>query len=208
VFGDLRGPQLAIKRVLDLGGALAGLVVLAPLLLVIAFLIRRDSPGPVFYRQRRVGQGGRAFNIVKFRTMVDGADAQVDQLRDRNLYPDARLFKVVEDPRVTRVGRWLRRASLDELPQLWNVLKGEMSLVGPRPALPTEVALYRRHHYARFDAKPGITGPWQVAGRNEITDFNQIVMLETAYIRHWSLLSDLAILVRTIPAVFRMRGAL
>lgn len=204
---SLRGQQLVIKRALDILGALVGLVLLAPVFLIIAVLIKRDSRGPVFFRQVRVGRGGRLFDIIKFRTMVDGAHGQMDALRAQNLYADARLFKVARDPRTTKVGRRLRRTSLDELPQLINVLRGEMSLVGPRPPLPAEVALYEMHQYARFDVTPGLTGPWQVAGRNDITDFNRIVMLETEYIRNWSILSDVAILFRTIPAVFRMRGA-
>ena len=204
---SLRGQQLVIKRLMDVVGGLCGLVLAAPVFAVVALLVKRGSPGPVFFRQVRVGRGGRPFNIIKFRTMVDGADAQRDGLRDLSLYPDARLFKMLADPRVTRVGRWLRRTSLDELPQLINVVTGDMSLVGPRPPLPAEVALYEKHHYARFDVKPGLTGPWQVSGRNEMRDFEEIVLLETNYVRTWSLLSDLAILLRTIPAVFGMRGA-
>jgi exopolysaccharide biosynthesis polyprenyl glycosylphosphotransferase len=204
---SLRGQQLVLKRVLDVAGALAGLILFAPLFAAIALLVKLDPPGSVLFRQQRVGRGGRLFEILKFRTMVTGADAQLDRLRDLSVYRDPRLFKVLRDPRVTRVGRWLRRTSLDELPQLWNVLRGDMSLVGPRPALPAEVALYEKHHYARFDAKPGLTGPWQVSGRNEITDFNEVVLLETRYIHDWSIVSDLVILLRTIPAVFGMRGA-
>jgi lipopolysaccharide/colanic/teichoic acid biosynthesis glycosyltransferase len=128
-------------------------------------------------------------------------------LLSRSVYGDARLFKVRNDPRMTRIGGFLRRTSLDELPQLVNVLRGEMSLVGPRPPLPSEVALYEEHHYARFDVKPGITGPWQVNGRNQITDFEQVIALETRYIREWSLLSDVAILLRTVWVVAQMRGA-
>jgi exopolysaccharide biosynthesis polyprenyl glycosylphosphotransferase len=204
---SFRGQQLVMKRVLDLAGALAGLLVFAPLGAVIALLIKLDSPGPVLFRQERVGRGGRLFRINKFRTMVDDAEARRDDLEAHSVYPDGRLFKIVRDPRTTRVGRLLRRTSLDELPQLLNVLRGEMSLVGPRPPLPAEVALYERHHYARFDATPGITGPWQVSGRSTMTDFNEIVRLETAYVRNWSMLSDFGILLRTIPAVFGMRGA-
>jgi lipopolysaccharide/colanic/teichoic acid biosynthesis glycosyltransferase len=139
--------------------------------------------------------------------MVDGAEARRDELLSQSVYGDARLFKVPSDPRMTRLGRWLRRTSLDELPQLINVLRGEMSLVGPRPPLPSEVALYEAHHYARFDVRPGITGPWQVGGRNEVTDFESVVALESEYIRNWSLVSDLVILLRTIPAVVGMSGA-
>jgi lipopolysaccharide/colanic/teichoic acid biosynthesis glycosyltransferase len=140
--------------------------------------------------------------------MIDGAEKRRDELLSSSVYDDARLFKIPNDPRVTRLGRWLRRTSIDELPQLMNVLRGEMSLVGPRPPLPSEVALYEEHHYARFDVRPGITGPWQVAGRNDITEFERVVALETAYIRDWSLVTDLVILARTVPAVLWMRGAL
>jgi len=172
-----------------------------------ALLIKLDSRGPVFFTQARVGRGGRVFRIIKLRTMVDGAEAKREELLSQSVYGDARLFKMPSDPRMTRLGRWLRQTSLDELPQLVNVLRGNMSLVGPRPPLPSEVALYEAHHYARFDVKPGITGPWQVAGRNQITDFERVVALETEYIRNWSLASDLAILLRTTPAVLRMEGA-
>ena len=196
-----------LKRTLDLTGATVGLVVLSPVFLVLALLVKLDSPGPVFFRQPRVGRGGRCFRIIKFRTMRLGADAQQAGLLAQNIYRDPRLFKIVRDPRVTRVGRWLRRISADELPQLWNVLRGEMSLVGPRPPLPSEVERYEAHNYARFDVKPGITGPWQVSGRNEITDFERVITLETEYIRGWSLARDLWILCRTVPAVLARRGA-
>jgi lipopolysaccharide/colanic/teichoic acid biosynthesis glycosyltransferase len=145
--------------------------------------------------------------ILKFRTMRADAEKGLAELRSRNLYPDGKLFKLVRDPRVTRLGRFLRRASLDELPQLVNVLRGEMSLVGPRPPLPSEVALYEEHHYGRLDMTPGITGPWQVAGRNLMTDFEEIVRLEREYTQNWDLAKDAAILLRTIPVVLRMQGA-
>lgn len=203
----LKGQQLVLKRALDLVGSGVGLVVLSPLFALVALLIKLDSPGPIFFRQDRVGRGGRVFRIIKFRTMADGAEQQREGLLAQSIYRDARLFKVPNDPRITSIGRWLRRSSLDELPQLINVLKEEMSLVGPRPPLPSEVALYEAHHYARFDVKPGMTGPWQVAGRNEITDFEQVIARETDYIRNWSLIRDFAILLRTIPLVLRMRGA-
>jgi len=203
----LNGQQLAIKRALDIciGGVLLALA--APLIALIALCVKLTSPGAVVFRQERVGRGGKPFSIFKFRTMVDGADRQREQLLARSIYRDARLFKVPDDPRVTAIGKWLRLSSLDELPQLVNVLRGEMSLVGPRPPLPSEVALYERHHYARFSVIPGITGPWQVAGRNGITDFEQVVKIETEYIRTWSLARDLAILARTIPVVLGRRGA-
>jgi exopolysaccharide biosynthesis polyprenyl glycosylphosphotransferase len=204
---SLKGPHLVVKRALDLMGATIGLVALSPVLAILAVLVKLGSPGPAFFAQERVGRGGRLFRILKLRTMVDGAEARRDDLLSQSVYGDARLFKVTSDPRTTRLGRWLRRTSLDELPQLINVLNGEMSLVGPRPPLPSEVALYEAHHYARFDVKPGMTGPWQVNGRTEVRDFERVVALESEYVRNWSLGLDLVILMRTIPAVFRMRGA-
>ena len=197
----------AFKRGFDLAVALTGLVALSPLILAVALAIKLSSPGPIFFRQRRCGRHGREFGMVKFRTMVNGAEKRRDELLSSSLYSDPRLFKMPRDPRITRLGRWLRRTSIDELPQLVNVLRGQMSLVGPRPPLPSEVALYEEHHYARFDVKPGITGPWQVAGRNQITDFERVVALETHYIREWSLLNDLSILLRTVWVVAQMRGA-
>jgi exopolysaccharide biosynthesis polyprenyl glycosylphosphotransferase len=204
----LRGGQLVVKRAMDLIGAGLGLVLVSPVLLVIAALVKLTSRGPVFFRQERVGRGGRPFKIIKFRTMVAGAEERREELITRSIYPDRRLFKIAKDPRVTGLGAWLRRSSLDELPQLVNVLSGNMSLVGPRPPLPSEVALYEAHHYARFDVKPGITGPWQVNGRNAITDFERVVELETSYIRNWSLSHDFVILLQTLPAVLTRNGAL
>jgi len=203
----LKGWQVFLKRTIDVIGASVGLVLVSPLLALVAIAVRLESRGPVFFTQHRIGQGGRRFRIIKFRTMVDGAEKLRDELLSRSVYGDARLFKVQNDPRMTRFGRWLRRTSVDELPQLLNVLRGEMSLVGPRPPLPSEVALYEDHHYGRFDVKPGITGPWQVAGRNQITDFERVVALETRYIREWSLLNDVGILLRTVWVVAQMRGA-
>jgi exopolysaccharide biosynthesis polyprenyl glycosylphosphotransferase len=203
----LKGWQLVVKRAIDIVGSAMGLVVLSPILALIALWIKLDSHGPVFFRQERVGREGRPFNILKFRTMTHDAEEHREELLERSIYSDRRLFKVPHDPRITRVGGWLRRTSLDELPQLMNVLTGEMSLVGPRPPLPCEVELYETHHYARFDVTPGMTGPWQVSGRNEIVDFEEVVRMETAYIQHWDIWSDVKILLATIPAVLRMRGA-
>ncbi len=203
----LKGRQVFVKRVIDLIAAGVGLVVLSPLLALVAAAVKLHSPGPVFFTQQRVGQGGRRFRIIKFRTMVDGAEQRRDELLSRSLYSDGRLFKVRDDPRITPLGRWLRRSSIDELPQLVNVLRGEMSLVGPRPPLPSEVALYEEHHYARFDVKPGLTGPWQVAGRNGVTSFEEVMGLERNYIREWSVWADVRLLAKTIPVVMRMRGA-
>jgi len=200
--------QLMLKRVTDLLLAGVGLLLLAPVMLLLALAVKLGSPGPVLFRQRRVGQAGRLFDILKFRSMVSGAETTQKALRDQSIYADQRLFKMKDDPRITPVGRWLRRTSLDELPQLYNVLRGEMSLVGPRPPLPEEVAYYEEHHFFRFDMKPGITGPWQVSGRNSITDFDEVIRLESEYIRHWHPGLDLVLLIRTLPAVLRMRGAL
>jgi exopolysaccharide biosynthesis polyprenyl glycosylphosphotransferase len=203
----LRGRQLLLKRALDLTVSTTGLVLLSPVFLGIAAAIRLSSRGPIFFRQTRLGLGGRQFKISKFRSMVHDAETLREDLAPKSLYSDARLFKVKDDPRVTRLGSFLRRTSLDELPQLWNVFRGDMSLVGPRPPLPSEVDLYEDHHYTRFDVKPGITGPWQVSGRNSITDFEEVIRLETGYIRGWTIWKDLGILLRTVPVVLFMRGA-
>ena len=202
-----RGPQLAIKRCVDIVGPALALLVLSPLLALIALAVRLSSSGPILFKQMRVGQGGRPFCIYKFRTMIRDAEAQRNTVAAQSIYGDLRLFKVKDDPRVTPVGRFLRRTSLDELPQLWNVLRGDMSLVGPRPPLPCEVELYEEHHYTRFDMKPGMTGPWQVSGRNRITDFDEVLQLEFSYLRQWSIWKDIDILVRTIPEVLKMKGA-
>lgn len=203
----IRGQHLVAKRALDIIGASAGLVIAAPVLALVAIAVRLSSPGPVLFRQRRVGRGGRCFSILKFRSMVSDAESRRDAIGEHSIYSDPRLFKIVRDPRVTPLGDFLRRTSLDELPQLWNVLRGEMSLVGPRPPLPSEVKLYDARHYGRFYMKPGITGPWQVGGRNRITDFDTVVRIEAAYMWQWSIWKDLSILARTIPAVLKMRGA-
>jgi exopolysaccharide biosynthesis polyprenyl glycosylphosphotransferase len=204
----LLGWQLVAKRMLDVTGATIGMVLLSPVLLVCAILVKVTSPGPVFFWQIRVGLGGEHFRMLKLRTMVEDADERLGDLASASVYEDPQLFKVAGDPRITSVGRFLRRSSLDELPQLWNVLRGEMSLVGPRPPLPREVARYKVRHYVRFEVAPGITGPWQVSGRNEITSFDTIIQLEQEYINGWTVWRDLILLLRTVPAVLSMRGAL
>ena len=204
----LLGWQLVAKRSLDLAGAVAGMILFAPVLAVAAIAVKLTSPGPVFFRQLRVGLGGETFEMLKLRTMVRDADARAAEVQGVNVYGDPRLFKAAGDPRITPIGRFLRRSSLDELPQLWNVLRGEMSLVGPRPPLPREVAQYKVRHYVRFEVAPGVTGPWQVSGRNEITDFEAVVDLEQRYIAGWTVWRDLGLLLRTVPAVLSMRGAL
>lgn len=199
--------QLLMKRAFDSVASALLLAALAPVLAAVAIAIRVSSPGPVFFRQKRVGHCGRLFDMYKFRSMVRDAEGRKKELIGLSIYTDERLFKVKNDPRITRVGRFLRRASLDELPQLWNVLRGDMSLVGPRPPLATEVAKYDEPHYRRFDMPPGITGLWQVSGRSNITSFDEIIALDTAYLSNWSLTRDLTILLKTIPAVLSMRGA-
>jgi exopolysaccharide biosynthesis polyprenyl glycosylphosphotransferase len=203
----LRGQQLVVKRFVDIGVSVAALVMLAPLLALIGIAVKLSSRGPVFFRQARVGLGGATFRIYKFRTMAEDAEERREQVATQSMYADSRLFKIRDDPRVTRLGRFLRRTSLDELPQLWNVVRGEMSLVGPRPPIPTEVALYEEHHFARLCMRPGITGPWQVGGRNNLTDFEEIVRLEASYMRRWTIWRDVEIMLRTASVVLRMDGA-
>jgi exopolysaccharide biosynthesis polyprenyl glycosylphosphotransferase len=203
----LRPEALVLKRIADLIGAVVGMVLLAPLLAAIAIGIRLDSPGPVLFVQDRAGFGGARFRMLKFRTMRAGADDEKDELAHLNHTGDSRLFKIPDDPRVTRFGRWLRRWSLDELPQLWNVLVGDMSLVGPRPFFARDLAAYEDHHFHRLGAKPGITGLWQVSGRSTIVDFEEVVRLDREYIEGWSLALDLSILARTVPAVLSRTGA-
>ncbi|HYO59605.1 sugar transferase [Archangium sp.] len=204
---SLRAQQMWIKRMVDLLGAGLGLLAISPLLTLIAIAIKLDSRGPVFFAQERVGQGGRTFRMMKFRTMRVGADAEKAKLAHLNTSGDARLFKIPNDPRVTRVGAVLRKWSLDELPQLFNVLRGDMSLVGPRPFFESDLATYREHHFGRLGALPGITGLWQVSGRSSITDFEEVVRLDCEYIHRWSLWLDLEILLKTLPAVLRRTGA-
>jgi lipopolysaccharide/colanic/teichoic acid biosynthesis glycosyltransferase len=182
--------------------SLGAIVVIAPLLAMVAIAIKLDSKGPVLFRQVRMGLGGRRFHILKFRTMVADADQQKAKLLHLNQYSDGRLFKIKHDPRITRIGGLLRKTSLDELPQLWNVLRGDMSLVGPRPCVPEEFEHYAPHHMERLFVIPGVTGPWQVSGRNSVLDFEEVVRLDREYIRSWSLVRDLVILVKTLPALY------
>jgi exopolysaccharide biosynthesis polyprenyl glycosylphosphotransferase len=195
-----------VKRALDLLGAAVLVVLCGPVILAIALAIKLEDGGPVIFRQLRVGRNGRRFVMFKFRSMVTNAEALKAQLMAQNEMRDGILFKIRQDPRITRVGRLLRKLSLDELPQLFNVLRGEMSLVGPRPPVPSEVALYDPAHRRRLEATPGITCLWQVSGRNNI-DFTGQVRLDVQYIESQTLWLDLAILVRTIPAVISGRGA-
>ncbi|HLF28388.1 MAG TPA: undecaprenyl-phosphate glucose phosphotransferase [Anaerolineae bacterium] len=202
---SLSGVNLLVKRVLDLVVGLPLTALLLPLIALLALAIKLDSPGPVFFRQARVGLNGQLFCCFKFRSMRRGAEEELAQLRHRN-EASGPLFKIKADPRRTRVGRILRRTSLDELPQLFNVLRGEMSLVGPRPPLPDEVDEYKDWHKQRLVARPGMTGLWQVSGRSDLS-FEEGVLLDIYYIENWSLLLDIKTLLRTIPKMLSGNGA-
>jgi exopolysaccharide biosynthesis polyprenyl glycosylphosphotransferase len=201
----LSGGQVVAKFTFDILVASCLLILLAPLLAVIAVAVKVSSSGPILYRQQRVGLRGRPFTMQKFRTMRTGSERDVAQLRARHHVDDV-MFKMKDDPRVTRVGRLLRRFSLDELPQLFNVVLGDMSLVGPRPALPEEVAKYEDWHLDRLEVPPGITGLWQISGRADLS-FDECVQLDLFYIENWSLTYELFILGKTIPVLFSRRGA-
>jgi exopolysaccharide biosynthesis polyprenyl glycosylphosphotransferase len=202
---SIKGWNLALKRAMDVLLVLVSLPITLPVLLLIALIIRLDSAGPVLFRQMRVGRNGKLFLCYKFRTMVPDAEQRKAELAALN-EADGPLFKIRRDPRVTRVGHMLRRSSLDELPQLWNVLRGEMSLVGPRPAVPEEVARYQPWHRRRLEVTPGLTGLWQVLGRSD-TSFDEMVRLDIYYAENWSIPMDLHILLKTIPAVILSKGA-
>lgn len=201
----LGGGSRWVKEFVDRTGAAALLLAFAPLLLAVAVLIRHDSRGPVMFRQVRVGRDGRPFVIYKFRTMHLDAEHRLAQLQHLN-EQDGVLFKMRDDPRITRTGRWLRRFSIDELPQLFNVVRGQMSLVGPRPPLPEEVAAYHDDVHRRLVVKPGMTGLWQVSGRSDLP-WEEAVRLDLRYVENWTLSLDLVILLRTVTAVFRTSGA-
>lgn len=198
--------RLALKRLIDIVVSALLLIALSPLFFVVALLIKLTSPGPVFYKQRRMGLNGRTFILLKFRSMRVGADRELEDLREHNEMQGP-VFKMADDPRITGLGRWLRRYSIDELPQLFNVFVGQMSLVGPRPPLPEEVSLYMRKQRRRLSMRPGLTCTWQVSGRNEIPDFEQWAKLDLEYIDNWSLKRDFQLLLRTIPAVLSGSGA-
>jgi exopolysaccharide biosynthesis polyprenyl glycosylphosphotransferase len=201
------GWDYRVKRWMDYLGAGLGVLLLAPLFLAIAVAIRLDSPGPVFFRQERVGLHGKLFQVWKFRTMTADAPQRQAQLEQHNETADGILFKVKHDPRVTRVGSLLRRTSLDELPQLFNVLCGQMSLVGPRPLPVRDVAKFDGWHNIRHQVLPGVTGLWQISGRSDIDTFDDVARLDLHYIDNWSLNLDLAILAETVGIVFLGKGA-
>jgi lipopolysaccharide/colanic/teichoic acid biosynthesis glycosyltransferase len=192
------------KRLLDIIGALIGLVVTAIIAVPIVIAIKLDDPGPVLYSQIRCGVKGKTFRVWKFRSMIVNAE-QLQHLV--NNQAQGNIFKNKNDPRVTRVGRFLRRTSLDELPQFWNVLKGDMSLVGTRPPTVEEVMNYKTHHWERLNTKPGMTGEWQANGRSSITDFEDIVRMDLAYQQKWSVIYDLKLILKTLMVVAKKDGA-
>jgi len=197
--------QVACKRFLDIVTSVLSLVLLAPVFVVLGVMVKLTSLGPVFYRWKVVGKNGSPFTGYKFRSMVMDADELKAKLKDQNEMTGP-VFKIAKDPRITPVGAWMRRYSLDELPQLYSVLKGDMSLVGPRPPLVTEYEQFTKYQKQKLAVKPGITCLWQVSGRNDINDFDQWVRLDLEYIRNWSLHQDLQILLRTVGAVFSGSG--
>ena len=197
--------RLAIKRTLDVTVSAILLLLLAPVFLLLAIAVKLSPPGPIFYRWKVVGCWGRPFTGYKFRSMVANADELRDELTSRNEMTGP-VFKIADDPRITKVGAWIRKYSLDELPQLYSVLKGDMSLVGPRPPLVTEFEQFTEYQKQKVAVKPGITCLWQVSGRNQISDFDEWVRLDLEYISRWSLSLDLAILMRTVETVFSGSG--
>ena len=201
----LRGLNVALKRLADICGSLSLLVILSPMFLLLPALIKIESKGSVFFKQQRIGKNGLPFKMLKFRSMRHDAESIKTKLLNRNEVSGP-VFKLRNDPRITRVGRFIRKYSIDELPQLWNVLRGEMSLIGPRPPLPEEVAKYSDYHWRRMDVLPGMTGLWQVSGRSDLS-FEQWIDLDIYYIEHWSIMLEMKILLKTIPVVIKGAGA-
>ena len=198
--------RLMVKRLMDILGSLIGIVITLLLLPFVAIAIKVDSKGPVFYKQKRIGLNGREFYLYKFRSMYVNADTLKEELQTQNEI-DGPMFKLTDDPRITKVGRFLRRTSIDEFPQFFNILLGNMSLVGTRPPTPDEYAQYNLQYRRRLSIKPGLTGLWQVSGRSNITDFEEVVRLDLHYIDHWSLGQDIKILLQTIIVLFNQKGA-
>jgi len=199
--------QLLIKRLIDIGGSVVGLILTAVVYVFIAPIIYIQSPGPILFSQKRVGKNGRQFKIFKFRSMYMDDEERKKELMKNNKM-QGHMFKMDNDPRITPIGRFIRKTSIDELPQLFNILKGEMSLVGTRPPTVDEYEAYEMHHKKRLAIKPGLTGMWQVCGRNDITDFEKVVELDTQYIEEWTLGLDVKILLKTLVVVLGRRGSI
>ena len=199
--------QMFIKSLIDIAGAAVGLILTAPIFLIVSIAIKLESPGPIFFRQLRAGTNGKPFQIYKFRSMYMDAEERKKELMARNQIKSGLMFKIADDPRITKVGAFIRRTSIDELPQLYNVIVGNMSLVGTRPPTLDEVAKYTPKQRRRISIKPGITGMWQVNGRSSIHDFEAVVQLDEKYIDEWSLMLDFKLLLQTIPAVLARKGA-
>jgi lipopolysaccharide/colanic/teichoic acid biosynthesis glycosyltransferase len=199
------GNRLA-KRTMDLIAGTVGFILTLPLWLIISLAIRLDSPGPIFFRQHRSGRNGRVFTMLKFRSMVADAEDRFHQVAHLNEEKTGLIIKLKDDPRITSMGKFLRKFSLDEIPQFWNVIRGDMSLIGPRPPSPDEFARYNEMQRRRLEVKPGLTGLWQVSGRKD-TDFNFMIEKDLEYIAHQSLGYDLRILLKTIPVVLMGKGA-
>jgi exopolysaccharide biosynthesis polyprenyl glycosylphosphotransferase len=206
IFGDINTDNLSLKRLFDITISTIALLVLSPVFLIVALLILIDSKGPLFFAQTRIGKQGKAFKMWKFRSMYVDAEARKSALIKQNNLEEVVRFKLKTDPRITRVGHLIRHFSLDELPQFWNVLQGEMSLVGPRPPLPNEVEQYTPYQARRLAVVPGITCIWQVSGRSDIP-FEKQVEMDLEYINNQSFIFDLALLFKTIPAVLKAQGA-
>jgi len=198
--------QKFIKRIIDIILSLTAIFFLAPVFAAVAVAILLDSRGPVFFKQERVGLNGKIFHMWKFRSMSIDADKKFEQVKKLN-QTNCIMFKAKNDPRITKVGKFIRKYSLDELPQLFNILIGEMSLVGPRPPLQREVMQYKNWHHVKFLGKPGLTGLWQVSGRSNITDFDKVISLDYEYLRNWNLWVDLKIILKTVPVVLSAEGA-
>ncbi len=203
---SLNESQIFAKRILDVVGACAGMVIFGFAFLIVGPLIKLETPGPVIFKQDRVGKNGRVFKVWKFRSMGVDAESRKAALMTNNEMT-GHMFKMTNDPRITKIGDFIRKTSIDELPQFYNVLKGDMSLVGTRPPTVNEVKDYEQHHRRRISITPGITGNWQVSGRSDIEDFEEVVRLDSEYIEHWSVWSDIRILFKTVWVVIAGRGS-
>jgi exopolysaccharide biosynthesis polyprenyl glycosylphosphotransferase len=204
---SLNNTERFVKRVVDILGAFVGIILTSPIMLVTAIAIKCTSKGPVIFKQKRVGMNGRVFNMYKFRSMYIDAEERKDALMAQNEMDSELMFKMKDDPRVTKVGKFIRKTSIDEFPQFFNVLIGNMSLVGTRPPTEEEVSKYNSHHWRRISIKPGITGMWQISGRSEITNFDEIVDLDTKYIDEWSVSMDFKVMFKTVEVILRRNGA-